>query len=56
VVYESGGHLSHLYFSTTSIVSLLYDIESSASREIAILCGIEHSDRLCGPLTYFRTA
>jgi len=56
VVYESGGHLSYLYFSTTSIVSLLYDIESGASRKIAILCGIEHSDSLRGPLTYSRTA
>ena len=35
-VYESGGHLSHLYFPTTSIVSLLYVMESGASAEIAI--------------------
>ena len=35
-VYESGGHLSYLYFPTTSIVSLLYVMESGASAEIAI--------------------
>jgi CRP-like cAMP-binding protein len=36
VLYESGGHLGHLYFPTTSIVSLLYNMESGASAEIAI--------------------
>src|SRR3989337_879062 len=36
-VYESGGQLSHLYFPTTSIVSLLYVMESGASAEIAII-------------------
>ena len=35
-VYESGGHLNHLYFPTTSIVSLLYVMQSGASSEIAI--------------------
>src|SRR5476651_415692 len=35
-VYESGGRLSHLYFPTTSIVSLLYVMEDGASAEIAI--------------------
>src|SRR5450759_5002652 len=35
-VYESGGHLSYLYFPTTSIVSLLYVMEDGASAEIAI--------------------
>jgi len=35
-LYESGAHLSHLYFPTTSIVSLLYVMESGASAEIAI--------------------
>jgi len=35
-VYESGGQLSYLYFPTTSIVSLLYVMESGASAEIAI--------------------
>ena len=36
VVYESGGNLDHVYFPTTSIVSLLYVTESGASTEIAI--------------------
>jgi len=35
-VYESGGRLNYLYFPTTSIVSLLYVMESGASAEIAI--------------------
>ena len=35
-VYESGGHIGYLYFPTTSIVSLLYVMESGASAEIAI--------------------
>jgi CRP-like cAMP-binding protein len=35
-IYESGGHLSYLYFPTTSIVSLLYVMENGASAEIAI--------------------
>jgi len=37
VVYESGGHLEHVYFTTTSIVSLLYVMEDGASAEIAIV-------------------
>src|ERR1700690_174288 len=37
VVYESGAHLDHLYFPTTSIVSLLYIMETGASAEIAII-------------------
>jgi len=37
VVYESGRELSHVYFPTTSIVSLLYVLESGASAEIAIV-------------------
>jgi CRP-like cAMP-binding protein len=36
VVYESGGPIDHVYFPTTSIVSLLYVTESGASTEIAI--------------------
>ncbi len=36
VLYESGAHLSYVYFPTTSIVSLLYVMESGASAEIAI--------------------
>ena len=35
-IYESGSHMDHLYFPTTSIVSLLYVTESGASAEIAI--------------------
>ncbi len=35
-IYESGGHMGYLYFPTTSIVSLLYVLESGASAEIAI--------------------
>jgi CRP-like cAMP-binding protein len=35
-VYESGGHLGYVYFPTTSLVSLLYVMESGASAEIAI--------------------
>lgn len=35
-VYESGGQIGHLYFPTTSIVSLLYITEDGASSEIAI--------------------
>jgi CRP-like cAMP-binding protein len=35
-LYESGGQLRYLYFPTTSIVSLLYVMESGASAEIAI--------------------
>ncbi|KVX60411.1 Crp/Fnr family transcriptional regulator [Burkholderia cepacia] len=36
VLYESGGALSHVYFPTTSIVSLLYVMEDGSSAEIAI--------------------
>ena len=37
VIYESGGKLSHLYFPTTAIVSLLYVTEDGASAEISIV-------------------
>ena len=37
VLYESGATLSHLYFPTTSIVSLLYVMENGASAEIAVV-------------------
>jgi CRP-like cAMP-binding protein len=37
VVYESGDCLDHVYFPTTSIVSLLYVMEDGASAEIAIV-------------------
>ena len=36
-LYESGGKLSHLYFFTTSIVSMLYVLENGSSAEIAIV-------------------
>ena len=37
VLYESGSQLSHVYFPTTSIVSLLYAMENGASAEIAVV-------------------
>ena len=37
VLYEPGDKLSHLYFPTTSIVSLLYVMENGASAEIAVV-------------------
>jgi CRP-like cAMP-binding protein len=36
VLYESGGQLQHVYFPTTSVVSLLYVMKSGESAEIAI--------------------
>ena len=36
-LYEAGGLLHHVYFPTTSIVSLLYVLENGASAEIAIV-------------------
>ncbi len=37
VLYEPGGTLSHVYFPTTAIVSLLYVMENGASAEIAVV-------------------
>jgi CRP-like cAMP-binding protein len=37
VIYESGRPLSHVYFPTTAIVSLLYVLEDGASAEIAVV-------------------
>jgi CRP-like cAMP-binding protein len=37
VVYESGSRLDHVYFPTTSIVSLLYVLADGASAEIAVV-------------------
>ena len=37
VLYESGVTLSHVYFPTSAIVSLLYVTESGASAEIAVV-------------------
>jgi len=36
-LYESGDRLDHVYFPTTSIVSLLYGMENGASAEIAVV-------------------
>ena len=36
-LYESGDHLNHVYFPTTAIVSLLYELENGASAEIAVV-------------------
>ena len=40
VLYESGDTLSHVYFPTTAIVSLLYVMENGASAEIGVV-GLE---------------
>ncbi len=37
VLYEPGAGLSHVYFPTTAIVSLLYVMENGASAEIAVV-------------------
>ena len=37
VLYESGQSLSHVYFPTTAIVSLLYVMENGTSAEIAVV-------------------
>jgi CRP-like cAMP-binding protein len=37
VLYESGGALSHVYFPTTAIVSLLFVLEDGHSAEIAVV-------------------
>jgi CRP-like cAMP-binding protein len=37
VLYESGGTLTHVYFPTTAIVSLLYVMEDGGSAEIAVV-------------------
>jgi CRP-like cAMP-binding protein len=36
-VYESGAHIDHVYFPTTSIISLLYVMADGASAEIAVV-------------------
>jgi CRP-like cAMP-binding protein len=35
-LYESGSHMTHVYFPTEGIVSLLYVMENGASAEIAV--------------------
>jgi CRP-like cAMP-binding protein len=37
VLYEQGSILAHVYFPTTAIVSLLYEMENGASSEIAVV-------------------
>jgi CRP-like cAMP-binding protein len=37
VIYESGGKLTHVYFPTTAIISLLYVMENGGSAEIAVV-------------------
>jgi CRP-like cAMP-binding protein len=37
VIYESGRPMTHVYFPTTAIVSLLYVLEDGASAEIAVV-------------------
>jgi len=37
VMYESGSTMTHVYFPTTAIVSLLYVMESGASAEIGVV-------------------
>lgn len=37
VIYESGDTLSHVYFPTDSIVSLLYEMENGSSAEISVV-------------------
>ena len=37
VIYESGSTMSHVYFPTTAIVSLLYVMENGSSAEIAVV-------------------
>ena len=37
VLYESGRKLTHVYFPTTAIISLLYVLEDGASAEIAVV-------------------
>lgn len=37
VLYEAGGTMTHVYFPTTSIVSLLYVMQNGASAEIAVV-------------------
>lgn len=37
VLYESGSTMTHMYFPTTAIVSLLYVMENGSSAEIAVV-------------------
>ena len=37
VVYESGGHMEHMYFPTSSVVSLLYTMEDGSTAEMGLV-------------------
>ncbi len=37
VIYESGDKLSHVYFPTDCIVSLIYEMEDGATAEIVVV-------------------
>lgn len=37
MLYEPGGKMSHVYFPTTAIVSLLYELANGSSAEIAVV-------------------
>jgi CRP-like cAMP-binding protein len=37
ILYESGSHLTHVYFPTTAIISLLHVMDNRVSAEIAIV-------------------
>ncbi len=37
VLYESGATMTHVYFPTTSVISLLYVMENGSSAEIAVV-------------------
>jgi CRP-like cAMP-binding protein len=36
VLYEPGGHLDHMYFPTTAVVSLLYTMENGSTAEMGL--------------------
>ena len=36
VVYETGGHLEHIYFPTNAVVSLLYTMEDGSTAEMGL--------------------
>lgn len=37
VISESGDHINYVYFPTSGIVSLIYDLEDGSSREVALV-------------------
>ena len=37
VVYETGGRMAHIYFPTTSVVSLIYTMEDGATAEMGLV-------------------